>query len=319
MINRRRLDDLSVEELEQELLRKKRTHRKQRLARLQREGRVVEVAGLSAPDPEPMAPRPVYLNGAVTAALDSGVAGDERRTVDFRWIANKFLLLIEISAVVGLLAVALMMWTTRSELNNEIAAVQDEEAASFVLPTPEPTPVISVAILPSGHRIVDGSAVPEEAGDIPSHLLPIINSYIPPPLPTPGPEQARRIQIAKIGVDKPIVQGDDWDQLKKGVGQHPGTAIPGQQGNLVLSAHNDIFGEIFRHLDRLVAGDEFIVSTERTAYTYVIREIRIVEPTAVEVMEPTEHASATLISCYPYQINTQRIVVVADLVNESNR
>ena len=143
-------------------------------------------------------------------------------------------------------------------------------------PTPEPTPIITVAVLPSGHRIVNGSAVPEEAGDIPEHLLPIINNYVPPPLPTPGPEQARRIQIAKIGVDKPIVQGDDWEQLKKGVGQHPGSAIPGQLGNLVLSAHNDIFGEIFRHLDRLTAGDEFVVSTERAAYTYVIREILIV-------------------------------------------
>jgi sortase A len=313
MLNRRRLDDLSVEELEQELLRKKRAHRRQRLARLQSEGRLVEVAGLSAPDPEPLPPRLAYQNGQLLAEAEPAAS---RSPLRLGWVANKFLLFVEVGAVVGLVLVALLMWSTRSELNREIAAVQDEEAAGFVLPTPEPTPIISVAVLPTGHRIVNGAAIPEEAGDIPSHLLPIINSYVPPPLPTPGPEQARRIQIAKIGVDKPIVQGDDWEQLKKGVGQHPGTAIPGQLGNLVLSAHNDIFGEIFRHLDRLVAGDEFIVSTERAAYTYVIREIRIVEPTAVEVLEATEHASATLISCYPYQVNTQRIVVLADLVTD---
>jgi sortase A len=155
-----------------------------------------------------------------------------------------------------------------------------------------------------------------EAGDIPAHLLPVINSYVPPPIPTPGPEQARRLQIPAINVDHPIVQGDDWEQLKKGVGQYVGSAVPGQSGNVVLSAHNDIYGEIFRHLDRLAVGNEIIISTERQSYTYVVREVRVVEPTEVWVMSPTETAQATLISCYPYRIDTRRIVVFTDLVTE---
>jgi sortase A len=127
-------------------------------------------------------------------------------------------------------------------------------------------------------------------------------------------------------VDHPIVQGDDWEQLKKGVGQyiggqyiggqHGGSAVPGQPGNVVLSAHNDIYGEIFRYLDRLSPGSEVIISTERESYTYVVREIRVVEPTDVWVMLPTETAQATLISCYPYRIDTRRIVVFTDLVIE---
>jgi sortase A len=68
----------------------------------------------------------------------------------------------------------------------------------------------------------------------------------------------------------------------------------------------------------LSPGDEIIVSTERQSHTYIIREIEVVEPTDVWVMAPTEHASVTLISCYPYLVNDKRIVVFADLVEERN-
>jgi len=50
----------------------------------------------------------------------------------------------------------------------------------------------------------------------------------------------------------------------------------------------------------------------------VVTDIKIVEPTAVEVMAPTDYASVTLISCYPYQLNTHRIVVTAELKTNSN-
>ncbi|MGH2536403.1 MAG: sortase, partial [Candidatus Promineifilaceae bacterium] len=185
----------------------------------------------------------------------------------------------------------------------------------LALPTPAPTAVIGVALLPGGHQPPAAGRAPQpgEAGGIPAHLLPIIDAYVPPPIPTPGPEQARRIQIPVLDLDKPIVQGDTWEQLKKGVAQHIGTAAPGQPGNLVLSAHNDIYGEIFRHLDRLEAGDEIVISSERQSYIYVVRAVLVVEPTAVALMEPSRHASTTLISCYPYLVNSKRIVVQADL------
>jgi sortase A len=99
----------------------------------------------------------------------------------------------------------------------------------------------------------------------------------------------------------------------KRVAQH-GTK-PGQTGNLVLSAHNDIFGEIFRYLDKLQPGDEIIVFTNQKQYTYVVDGTRVVEPTAVEVMAPTGSPVVTLISCYPYLVDNQRIVVRANLQN----
>jgi sortase A len=132
-------------------------------------------------------------------------------------------------------------------------------------------------------------------------------------VPTPGPEHAIRIQIAAIQVDAQIVQGDSWEELKKGVGQHPGTANPGREGNLILSAHNDIFGEFFRDLDQLKPGDTVVLFTNQHSYTYEITGSRIVEPTEVSVMNDTEDPTVTLISCYPYLVDNKRIVIFARL------
>jgi sortase A len=137
-------------------------------------------------------------------------------------------------------------------------------------------------------------------------------------VPTPGPQQAIRIQIPAIGVDAPIVQGDGWEQLKKGVGQHVGTANPGENGNVVLSAHNDIFGEIFRDLDRLKPGDEIIIYTNQQPFSFLVTTTRVIDPTQVEVMDSTTQPTVTLISCYPYMVDDQRIVVTARIQNEIN-
>jgi sortase A len=317
-------EDLSVDELEQLLYRKKRAQRQQRLRRLKGEGRLVEVSGLTSPldgDDNGLNPDLPDRQELVDSEADTDdllavvEEGNGKRRIQWRWVANKILLLFEIGAVVGLVILAFRLWSTSRELNQEIAQVQQAQSASVALPTATGAPIIGVAVLPSGHKPpIDGRPPePGEAGEIPAHLLPILDSYVPPPIPTPGPEQARRIQIPTINVDKPIVQGDAWEQLKKGVGQHVGSTQPGQDGNLVLSAHNDIYGEIFRHLDKLKPGDEIIISTERRSYTYVIRDIDVVEPTDVGVMSPTAHASTTLISCYPYLVNNKRIVVFADL------
>jgi sortase A len=307
-------DELSVEELQQALYRKKREARQERLQRLKRNGRLIEIANLPAPNPEPPPLIRPNFNGSNHSQAEEA-AGPR---LQWRWIANKFLLFIEVAAIIGLVAILFGLWDTGQELNQELAQIQQEQVATIALPTPTATPIIDVVVLPSGHKPPVDGRPPEqgEAGDIPEHLLPALNAYVPPPIPTPGPQQARRLQIPAIGVDNVIVQGDDWEQLKKGVGQHVRSTLPGQNGNLVLSAHNDIFGEIFRYLDRLSPGDEIIISTDITSFTYLVRDVVIVEPTDVWVMNPSDHASATLISCYPYRVNDKRIVIFADLVTE---
>jgi sortase A len=97
------------------------------------------------------------------------------------------------------------------------------------------------------------------------------------------------------------------------VGQHIGSANPGEAGNVVLSAHNDIFGELFRYLDQLRPGDEIVLSTATQDYTYRVTGWRTVEPTEVDVMAATTRPTVTLISCYPYMVDDQRIVVFGEL------
>jgi sortase A len=193
--------------------------------------------------------------------------------------------------------------------------VQVSEA--LVQPTLTPTPLIMAVILPSGHTPPNspGGASPNEA-EIPEHLRPLVQTLANVPIPTPGPQQAVRIQIPALGVDAPIVQGDGWEQLKKGVAQHIGSANPGESDNIVLTAHNDVFGEIFRDLDKLEPGDQIIVYTGQRSYIYTVTGTEIVEPTQVEVLAPTSQPIATLISCYPYLVDNKRIVVKATLQDQ---
>jgi sortase A len=215
--------------------------------------------------------------------------------------------LIELGAVVGLIFVVVSLEQARVETNQAVAQTQS-------VPTPEPTPLITAVVLPSGHRppTSPGGAAPN-LDEVPAHLRAFVQSVTPQPIATPAPGQPTRIQIPAINVDAQVVQGDSWEQLKKGVGHHFGTANPGERGNLVLSAHNDIFGEIFRHLDQLENGDEIIVSSGNQRYRYVVNQTRVIAPTQVEVMLPTHDPTVTLISCYPYLVDNQRIVVFAQL------
>src|SRR3990172_12230389 len=148
-------------------------------------------------------------------------------------------------------------------------------------PTPQPTPLMRAVVLPSGHTppTAPGGAQPNES-EIPESLRPFVESLPVVGLPTPGPEQARSLFIPALWTSSaPVVQGDGWEQLKKGVAQHLATADPGDSGNMVFSAHNDIFGELFRDLDQLKPGDEVRVTTATREYVYRVTGTVIVEPT----------------------------------------
>jgi len=296
----RRVKDLSAEELRRLLVEKRRADRQARLAYFRKTGRVVElVSDLDSP----------LLDLSQSTVLDNVEDNRERRSTwsGFRRILDGLLLLVEIGAIIGLVVILLNGLDILDRLNQEAIIALEQ-------PTLTPTPLIIAIVLPSGHTSPDtpGGARPNEA-EIPQHLQPLVQSLANIPIPTPGPEQAVRIQIPAIHVDAPVVQGDGWEQLKKGVGQHIGTFNPGESGNIVLSAHNDIFGEIFRDLDKLQPGDIITLFTSQRTYTYVITSSKIVEPTQVEVMAPTTPATLTLVSCYPYRVDDMRIAIIARL------
>ncbi|HET7090006.1 MAG TPA: class D sortase [Anaerolineae bacterium] len=314
MPDRRSVDDLSIEELEQILAIRKRQAREATLRRLQGEGRIVdgEFANEVLSRPATSAGEaPADPIGSRYRTAEIASPSETRRPRVFPWraVRDRFLLLIEIGALIGLVLVVVGIEQTRQELNRDVAVARNVGQSSA-----EPTPVIRAVVLPSGHKppTSPGGAAPN-FDEIPAHLRAYVQSVTPLPIPTRGPGQPTRIVIPALGVDGNVVQGTDWEQLKKGVGHYLNTANPGERGNLVLAGHNDVFGEIFRDLDKLKVGDEIMIYSVDRAFRYVVTETRIVEPTQVEVMDPTSEPTATLISCYPYLVDTQRIVVFAAL------
>jgi len=303
----RYVDELSLEELE-EVLRVRR--RDERMKRMQNKSAALDpLRDQSAPPVQdlPLTSRPA-LDTTVprySAVIEPGKLKRARRPIKWRWVWDQFLLIIEIMALLGFLFVVARMFTTVQGLNEESRAMQAP-------PTPTPAPYIGVVVLPGGHTPPDAQRQSEPA-PIPAHLQGLVAAITPLPAPTAGPENPRRIVIPAINVDAPVVQGDDWESLKKGAGHHIGSANPGERGNAVISAHNDIYGEIFRDLPQLNVGDEILVHTQSQAYRYVVEQTRIIEPTEVSVMAPTSTPVLTLITCYPYGIDSHRIVVIAGL------
>jgi sortase A len=94
-------------------------------------------------------------------------------------------------------------------------------------------------------------------------------------------------------------------------------STPGaESGNVVLAAHNDIYGELFEHLPDMEVGDQFQIQTSSATYTYEVEEAYEVDPDEVWVMDVTPGESrATLITCYPYGVNTDRWIVFARRVD----
>ncbi len=293
-------EDLSAEELRRLLVEKRRASRQERIERYRRTGRVV----LVAPDVDGSSLEDMR-SGEFDEPVDEpdSIPKSSRR----KRILDGLLLFVELLAVVGLILLLFNGISMMRDLNDEVAVALEQ-------PTLTPTPLIVSVVLPSGHTPPTSpeGARPNEA-EIPQHLKPLVQSLANIPIPTPGPEQAIRIQIPAIEIDAPIVQGDGWEQLKKGVGQQIGSANPGENGNVVLSAHNDIFGEIFRDLDRLEPGDEVTIYTNQRSYTYIVSENKVVEPTQVNIMDNTSQPTLTLISCYPYLVDDQRIAITARL------
>ncbi|MBI4770046.1 MAG: class D sortase [Chloroflexi bacterium] len=305
MKDRRSIDDVSTAELERILRNRRRAEREARLKRFRRSGRAI-----SLPDgqPDPVAARTDDFRSQLAELAPAPARKRKARTL-FDWL----LLVVEVAAVVGL---GYLLYTGANmlrELNTEVAE-------AIAQPTLTPTPVIRAVVLPSGHTppTSPGGARPNEA-EIPENLRPLVQAMPVIAIPTSSPQQAIRIEVPRLEALRegaPVVQGDGWEQLKKGVAQHIGTADPGQRGNMVFSAHNDIFGELFRDLDQLQPGDEIKVYTAAQVFIYVVTNTRIVAPTEVSVMDPTASPTLTLISCYPYRVDNQRIVVFADLREE---
>jgi sortase A len=134
-------------------------------------------------------------------------------------------------------------------------------------------------------------------------------------LPANQPSDPILVEIPTLEKRVSVFKGDDWETLRQGVGHHIGSGTPGSPYNMVLTAHNDIYGEHFRYIYQLEEGDTVRVQARNGQWhTYQVKDSRQVEPTDLEVLDPYLGPVVTLITCYPYQVNSHRWVVHAELV-----
>jgi sortase A len=106
-----------------------------------------------------------------------------------------------------------------------------------------------------------------------------------------------RIEIPRLRFSAVVVEGIDSTNLRHAVGHIPGTALPGEPGNVGLAGHRDTF---FRTLKNLGTGDEIQFSTPGGSIKYVVESLIIVEPDNVGVLAPSSENLLTLVTCYPF-------------------
>ena len=106
-----------------------------------------------------------------------------------------------------------------------------------------------------------------------------------------------RIEIPRLLLSAVVVEGVDKTTLRRAVGHIPGTALPGQSGNVGLAGHRDTF---FRPLKDLRIKDEVQFSTLKGDFTYEVESLRVVEPDNVGVLAPSGENVLTMVTCYPF-------------------
>ena len=105
------------------------------------------------------------------------------------------------------------------------------------------------------------------------------------------------LEIPRLKLEVPVYDGASDLHMDRGAARIEGTAMPGEPGNLGVAGHRDGY---FRVLKDIELGDEIRITTTRGPESFVVQDLSIVDPTAVEVLDPTEQQSVTLVTCYPF-------------------
>ena len=140
-------------------------------------------------------------------------------------------------------------------------------------------------------------------------------------LPLNDNEQICTIIIPKINVNLPVGHGTQDDLLQVMAGHLYGTSLPvgGPSTHAVIAAHSGLrSSELFSRLDELVIGDEIDILVLNELHSYKVKEINVVLPDECDrymQIIPDEDL-ITLYTCTPYGINTHRLLVQAERVED---
>ncbi len=142
-----------------------------------------------------------------------------------------------------------------------------------------------------------------------------------------------RLKIPAIDLDVPVVElgwsqqedqegqiFSEWDVASFAAGWHKNSVLPGQRGNVVMSGHNNILGAVFRELDQLKQGDPITVWAGNHLFAYTVDQVIVLPDRNISDEQrtansrwigPSEDDRLTLVSCWPRNNNTHRIIVIA--------
>jgi sortase A len=125
-----------------------------------------------------------------------------------------------------------------------------------------------------------------------------------------------QLEIPRVGLSVMVIEGTEDGDLKKAAGHIPGTALPGQPGNVAIAGHRDTF---FRPLRNIQQRDTMILNTRKGAYRYRVVSTSIVWPEDIQVLYPTARDTLTLVTCFPFDYigsAPKRFIVRAERTQE---
>jgi LPXTG-site transpeptidase (sortase) family protein len=172
---------------------------------------------------------------------------------------------------------------------------------------PSPSAAEQVVALRSGGFTLEelsGKPPVAPAKPLPTPVDPPKDPYAPEPEVVLG-----TIEIPRLGLDLPLNQGISLNSIDRGPSHWPGTALPGDPGNVVIAGHRVTATAPFRDIDQLEPGDAvvFTVGDRRSTYRVVGHEV--VTPDAMRIVEQTPQPTATLFACHPPGSAKYRYVV----------
>jgi sortase A len=144
----------------------------------------------------------------------------------------------------------------------------------------------SVAIIPSNDKITPNGGVRRPSRTSSSLSRPVSAAAL-----------IGRLSVPRLHLSAMVREGIDGNTLQLAIGHIPGTALPGQAGNVGVAGHRDTF---FRGLKDLRAMDEVQFSTSSGDYKYVVESFIVVEPDNVGVLATSSENVLTLVTCYPF-------------------
>ncbi|MFZ5897810.1 MAG: class E sortase [Bacillota bacterium] len=121
------------------------------------------------------------------------------------------------------------------------------------------------------------------------------------------------IEIPKIALKAVVLKGTAPQTLSKGPGWYEQSALPGQ-GNTAIAGHRTMYGGWFKHIDKLVEGDNIFLTGDGKRFVYAVEYVKVVPATDWRAIKATDTSVLTLTTCHPSG-KVNRLVVRAKLID----